>query len=60
MYVCIDICIRGSMYEYNEYEHKGDDMDMCDIHMIAMSKIHGEVFNDSIVCMIHDIYGTCI
>ena len=48
------------MCEYDEYEHKGDDMDMCDIHMIAMSKIHGEVFNDSIVCMIHDIYGTCI
>ena len=31
-------------------------MGICDVHMIAMSKIHEEICNDSIVCMIHDTH----
>ena len=38
------------------YGYKDDDMDTCDIHMIAMSKAHEEVCNDLSVCMIHDTH----
>ena len=68
--MCINIRIWDGMRACNVYEKKDDNvviehtmsMDrkmilwICDIHIIAICKRHDDVWDDPIVCMIHDTH----